>query len=293
MLRFADMNLIDTVAILGTGLLGASLARSLKARGLAGNIKAWSRSESTRAKCRALPNVFDEVCDSPSSAAANSDLVVLCTPTDNIPLLASEISGSLKAGAILTDVGSVKTGICSKCEKICSGTGAVFVGSHPMAGSEKIGIDFSDEHLFENRPCFVVSNCPGEPAAKILLDFWTSVGMRVYCTTPSHHDFVVAHISHLPHLLAGTLCVNASKSPDDLKKYCGPGFRDTTRVASGSPEIWESIIADNRSEILAALKDYRSDLDELIKNIETCNSGAVSAHLWAAKKYRDELQNTK
>ena len=292
MLRSLTMNLIDTVAILGTGLLGASLARALKARGVAKNVKAWSRSESTREKCRALPNIFDEVCESPSCAAANADLIVLCTPTDKIPVVAAEISGNLKGGAILTDVGSVKTAICSQCEKICVGTGAVFVGSHPMAGSEKIGIDFSDDRLFENRPCFVVSNSQDEPAAKILADFWTAVGMKVYCTSPRNHDFIVAHISHLPHLLAGTLCVNASKSPDDLKKYCGPGFRDTTRVASGSPEIWESIISDNRSEILPALKDYRADLDALISNIENCDSAAVAAHLRAAKKYRDELQNT-
>ncbi len=287
---FPYMNLTDTVAILGTGLLGASLARALKGRNAAKKIKAWSRSESTRAKCRALADIFDEVCETPREAVSDADLIVLCTPTDNIPVLAADISRNLKEGAIVTDVGSVKSAICGKCGKIFSGSGAVFVGSHPMAGSEKIGIDFSDEKLFENRPCFVVSDNPNAPAVKILEDFWSAIGMRVYRTNAGHHDFIVARISHLPHLIAGTLCVSASKSSDDLRKYCGPGFRDTTRVASGSPEIWESIIADNRPEILAALKDYRDDLNALIANIEDGDFCAVSERLRAAKKYRDELQ---
>ena len=129
------------VAILGTGLLGASFAFAAKNRGLCEKISAWSRSESTRKKCSILPEIFDEVFDSPEKAVSDADLVVICTPTENIPGIAAQIAPNLKKGAVVTDVGSVKGKICELCSKPIASCGAHFVGSHPMAGSEKIGID--------------------------------------------------------------------------------------------------------------------------------------------------------
>ena len=286
------MNLIGKTAILGAGLLGASLARALKAGKISDSVSVWSRSASTRVKCRALPEVFDEVCETPGQSVMGADLIVLCAPTANIPELAREISAFLKDGAVVSDVGSVKAGICGECAAALDGTGAVFVGSHPMAGSEKIGVDYSDEKLFAGRPCFVTPD-KGEMslAAKLLGKIWEAVGCKVYFISPAEHDAIVARVSHLPHLLAGTLCVNASKFEEaDLKKFVGPGFRDTTRVASGSPEMWDSIIADNRREILAALKSYIDDLITLFFHIEKGDADAVGTHLRAAKKFRDELK---
>jgi len=287
------MNLIGKVAVLGTGLLGASLARALKKHGLVKEISAWSRSQQTRLKCVELKNVFDFVYDKPANAVKDADLIVLCAPTANIPPLAQEIAPFIKAGAIVTDVGSVKSAICQKCAQIFNGTKIDFIGSHPMAGSEKIGIDFSDETLFERRPCFIVpSSFSTQNNVELLEKMWSLIGMRTYKVSACQHDAIVAHVSHLPHLLAGTLCVNASKFKDDLKLFSGPGFRDTTRVASGSPAVWDSIIADNRDEILNALKSYEKDLHTLIAQIESSDSEAIAKHLRAAKKYRDELQNT-
>ncbi len=276
----------DKVAILGAGLLGGSLAKALKERSLAGRVSVWSRSESTRAKCAAMPLIFDEVCGSPSAAVKNADIVVLCTPTQNIPVLAREICASVKSGAVITDVGSVKAKICAECGKIYGGLDADFVGAHPMAGSEKIGVDYADAQLFENRPCFVASN---STAAEKVSAMWRAVGMRVYGVSPEEHDAIVARVSHLPHLLAGTLCLVSAGYKTDLRPFSGPGFRDTTRVASGSPDIWDSIVADNKDEILAAVKDCAKSLNALVENLEDSDFAAVARRLREAKKFRDGL----
>lgn len=276
----------DKVAILGAGLLGGSLAKALKERSLARRVSVWSRSESTRAKCAAMPEVFDEVCGSPSEAVKNADIVVLCTPTQNIPVLAREICAAVKSGAVITDVGSVKAKICAECGKIYGGGNADFVGSHPMAGSEKIGVDYADAQLFENRPCFVASS---SAAAEKISAMWRAVGMHVYCVSPEEHDAIVARVSHLPHLLAGTLCLVSAAYKTDLRPFSGPGFRDTTRVASGSPDIWDSIVADNKDEILAAVKDCANSLNALVENLENADFAAVARRLRDAKKFRDGL----
>ena len=282
---------IGRVAILGAGLLGASLARALKARKVAENISVWSRSESTRKKCADIPEVFNEVCSTASGAVSGADVSVICSPTKNIPEIAAEISSALKEGAIVTDVGSVKGAVCRKCAVALSGSKGLFIGSHPMAGSEKNGIDNSDASLFDGAACFVTPSGPSQEAgAEFLKKMWEAVGMRVSFVSPDLHDAIVARVSHLPHLLAGTLCFNASNFKDaDLRNFSGPGFRDTTRVASGSPEMWDSIVSDNRAEIVSALKSYASDLDSLISCIESGDSEAVGQRLRLAKKYRDKL----
>lgn len=286
------MFLVEKVAILGAGLLGASIAKALKARGGARRVSVWSRSESTRAKCAKLEGIFDEVCASPQEAVADADIVVICTPTDQIAKLAKEISANLKSGAILTDVGSVKTDICRLSSEALKGSGASFIGSHPMAGSEKIGVDFSDENLFDNRVCFVVlpDGARDCAAQKIIEEFWRSMGMRVKIVSANLHDAIVARVSHLPHLLAGLLCVTSENfSEENLLECAGPGFRDCTRVASGSPAVWDSIVADNREQIVKALKNYSANLDTLIENIESADSEKIAKFLRRAKAYRDQL----
>ncbi|MBO5255569.1 MAG: prephenate dehydrogenase [Opitutales bacterium] len=281
------MIFLDKVAILGAGLLGASLARALKEKAVVGAISVWSRSDSTRQKCAKLTGVFDEVCATPQEAVVNADVVVLCTPTEHIPVLAKQIVSSLKKGAVVTDVGSVKSKICKECSSIINNGDLFFVGSHPMAGSEKIGVDFSDASLFEGRCCFVVAD--NSQAVNKISKMWEIVGMKVYNVTSTQHDAIVARVSHLPHLLAGTLCLVSSQYSEELLKYVGPGFCDTTRVASGSPDIWDSIIVDNKLEILSALKDYAKNLDELINQIASDDKPSIAQRLRNAKNFRDKL----
>lgn len=277
------------IAILGAGLLGASFAFAAKSCGLCGRISAWSRSESTREKCSRLPNIFDTVCSEPEEAAEDADLTVICVPTENIPELAAKIAPSLKEGSLVTDVGSVKGKICRLCSESVGAFGARFVGSHPMAGSEKIGIDFADEKLFNFRPCFVTPLSESDECAAAVSEAWRALGMRVYTVSPQLHDAIVARVSHLPHLAATLVCDVAADFDMNLLPYSGPGFRDTTRVASGSPQIWESIVADNRDEILSALGDFSSRLGALIGAIKSGDKGGVSSALKKAKAFRDKL----
>lgn len=292
------MDFFGKVAVLGAGLIGPSLAFALKKNSMCAETRAWSRSESTRQKCRRKKSIFDAVFDSPLEAVEGADIVVISTPTLYIPSLASEILPHLKRGAIVTDVGSVKGEICRKCFAAYSGSSAVFVGSHPMAGSEKIGVDFADSGLFESRPCFVVADTSavGERAeivrnaADTLRKLWEGVGMDVYAVDADTHDTIVARVSHLPHLVAGTLCVSSAALKTDIRPYSGPGFRDTTRVSSGSPEMWDSIIADNRAKILEALEDYRRTLDGLIGYVKNSDTKEIAQYLRTAKAFRDGLK---
>lgn len=273
-------------------MLGASLAKALKKYGVAKKISVWGRAESLRAQnAPTFPRFSTMVFDSAKDAVANAELVVVCSPTSNIPELVEQIAPYLKNGATVTDVGSVKKTICDASEKALAGSKGIFVGSHPMAGSEKIGIDYSDADLFQNRPCFVTpANDSQIRAAKLLQKIWSAVGMKVYCVSPSVHDSIVANVSHLPHIVSGLLCRTASKFENgDLRDYAGPGFRDSTRISSGNPEIWDSIIADNQSEILKSLKLFKGELENIIGAVENRDSEKIGDMLRTAKKYRDKL----
>ncbi len=294
---FSDMNMgVEKVAVLGAGLLGGSIAAALKERGFGGLGKAvavsvWSRSKSTRLKCSQMGRVFDEVCETPAQAVSGADLAVVCTPTDTIAAIVGEIAPHLKAGAVVTDVGSVKSAICRDCSAALAGSGADFVGSHPMAGSEKIGVDFADGRIFDGRVCIVVPcGASGAFSAELVRGFWESLGMRVEELSPAEHDRIVAHVSHAPHMLAGTLCRAVEKLLGDFAlQFAGPGFRDCTRVVSGSPDIWDAICMDNRAEITAALKEYRECLDSLISDFDSGNFSSIASALREAKAYRDKL----
>lgn len=278
------------IAILGAGLLGASFAFAAKGRGLCERVSAWSRSASTREKCSRLPGIFDAVHAEPAEAAEGADLAVLCAPVENIPELAAKIAPALKAGSLVTDVGSVKGSICRLCSESVGAAGARFVGSHPMAGSEKAGMDFADENLFDLRPCFVTPLPDSdEGAVAAVSEAWRALGMKVYSVSPEEHDAIVARVSHLPHLAAALVCGAAADFDINLLPYSGQGFRDTTRVASGSPRIWESIVADNRGEILSALGDFSSRLGAMIAAIKSGDRAGVSSALEKAKAFRDKL----
>ncbi|MDR1498013.1 MAG: prephenate dehydrogenase [Puniceicoccales bacterium] len=290
--------MFQKIAILGPGLLGASLMQAVRERGLARHLAAWSRSEGTRAACvgRAW---CDSVHESPAECVRGAELVVVCVPVDRIVEVLAAAASGMGGGAIVSDVGSVKAGICRAAGTVVP-AGAFFIGSHPMAGTEKSGLEHASAGLFEGRSCFVTppSGAVGDgeewgggvvKAVGVLERFWRALGMRTFVVSPQEHDEIVAGVSHLPHFAAVALAGVLMRRPSQWREFGGPGLRDTTRVAGGDPGIWCAIASENRAQILDALDNYRAELDSLRAVFRDGDDKALYAMLSRAKEWRDLL----
>jgi prephenate dehydrogenase len=246
----------------------------MRQRGVAGNIVGYVRRPATVDACRRL-NSFDRVELDLAKAVSGADLVILCTPIGQMLALVKQMAASLCQGILVTDVGSVKSSVIAQLEPEVAKTGAHFIGSHPMAGREKTGVEAAQTDLFDQATC-AITPTKNSSAADVdrLITFWRSVGMRTVVLAPELHDELVARCSHLPHLVAAALVnmVLATGRPPEQAQLCGPGFRDTTRVASGSPEMWRDICQANRNEVLRRL-------DELLAGL-TKFRAAVAAEQW-------------
>lgn len=279
------MPAVAQLAILAPGLLGGSVARAARARGAAGRIVIWARRPETRDALRGQPWV-DGVAATPAEAVRDATLVVIAAPVDRIVPLAREIAPALQAGAVVTDVGSVKAPLCAPAAEAIAPK-AHFIGSHPMAGSEKTGWEHGSADLFAGRPCFVTPLPGAAPAAvAVVSSFWTALGADVVNTAPAEHDRIVAHISHLPQVVASALCSFLAGTDPRWRDHAGGGLRDTTRIAASDPALWREILASNRTEVLAALRAYRAELDVFVKALESGDDGAVAARMELGRAYR-------
>lgn len=274
--------------ILAPGLLGASLLMALKERGLAQRAVAWARRPESRVECEAQP-WCDAVFSTPQEAVRGADLVVLCPPVEYVVPLLKDIAGALSPETLVTDVGSTKSLICRQARAL-SGSWT-FVGSHPMTGSEKSGLKHADANLFPGRACFVtpLTDTPPE-AADRTVRLWRELGMEVATTSPEKHDEIVAHISHLPHLLASTLCSYLASKDPNWRNYAGGGLRDTTRVASGDPAMWKAIATHNKEEIIRSLDGFEHELQRLRSALHNDQFFEILNLLERAKDYRDRLR---
>jgi prephenate dehydrogenase len=238
------MNL-GTVAILGPGLIGGSLALALAERGLAERLVIYARSPHALDAIRTA-GVDAELTGNPSEAVREANVVVLCVPIEAMPGLVNEIRDALKPAALVTDVGSVKGSVDRNIAPLLDDR-ALWIGSHPMAGSEQAGFAAARADLFDGAAVAITptKHTHGE-AERRAEQFWQALGGRVIKLAPEAHDDLVAQISHLPHLLAAALagCVS-----DEALELAGGGFRDTTRVASGSPDLWAEILSANAKAI--------------------------------------------
>lgn len=278
---------IDHLAILAPGLLGASVARAARARGLAARITVWARRPEVRAALAGQP-WLDHVAETPEAAAAAADLVVLAAPVDKIIDLDRQIAPRLRPGAIVTDVGSVKGPVCAAAAVHPRAAGAVFIGSHPMAGSEKTGWEHGTPTLFENRVTFVTPGSDAPAAAlKTLADFWRGCGSTVVETAPEQHDQIVAHISHLPQAAATSLACALAGKDGQWRHLAGNGLRDTTRIAGSDATMWVEIFRHNRAAVLQALVAYEQELAAFRSALERSDWPEVRARLERGKTWRD------
>ena len=280
--------MFNKLTIIGPGLLGASLAQAARDRRLADTISIWARRAESRLACEEA-DWCDSVHASVREAVEGADCVILATPVNSIIDLLEEAGSALAPGALVSDVGSTKSLIC-RAGKTHVRFPSLFIGSHPMAGSEKTGLENADKDLFEGRTCFIT---PFEdpPAERVdsLARLWKRLGMQVQTVNPELHDEIVAHISHLPHVLAAVLCAYLQSKPEDWRNYAGPGLRDTTRIAAGSPPLWLSIIEQNREEILRSIQGLQDELHRLERALHNGNEFGILSVLERGKFYRDKL----
>ncbi len=277
------------VAIIGLGLMGGSLGLALKRLGHV-KVSAYARRPETRMLALSL-GAADSVFDTPQAALQGADVAVFCTPVCSMPDLARKCLAAFKPGCVVTDVGSTKAELVTRMELIFRDSGIFFVGSHPMTGSEKAGMESARINLYENAVVALTPSktTPGN-ALKLVADLWGRVGAHTVQLMPDQHDTLVARTSHLPHLVAALLAETAGRDFFETQKsFCGPGFKDTTRVAAGSPEMWHDIVKTNRDAILVELRHYQSELGRLINLIDQQDYEAVTKTLAHARECRRQL----
>lgn len=279
----------NRISIIGMGLLGGSIALAVKQRKLAKEIFAGVRREASLEECRQL-KAADFVTTRIAEAVAEAELVIFCTPLGQMRRLAAEARQFVKTGTLITDVGSVKVSVVQDLEPIFSQVKAEFVGSHPMAGSEKTGMGAARAELFQNAICLVT------PTKRNSMDsinriegFWKDLGGRPVRLSPETHDDLVSRSSHLPHVVAAELAnyVLSPVHPPEQALVCANGFRDTTRIAAGSAEMWRDIALANRRNLARVLGVFIEDLQEFQLALEREDVEAVEEFFTKAKQRRD------
>lgn len=279
---------MKSVAILGLGLMGGSLGLALKkARPsilVQGSTRSRERGELARQR-----GAIDAYFEDPRDAVRDADVVVCCAPILAIPDQVRAIAAHLKPGAVVTDVGSTKEYIQRACRAIISAHGSFFVGSHPIAGSEQQGMEAAREDLYRNA---VVVLTPDETAdsgaVETVRALWVLSGAVVTLMAPEEHDRVLASTSHLPHLIASLLAATVGRAGHrpDLPQYCGAGYRDTTRIATGGTDIWMDIVKSNRAALTIELKAFADKLGVMIEKLEHQSYSDIQALLEEGKNAR-------
>jgi cyclohexadieny/prephenate dehydrogenase len=279
----------EKITLVGVGLLGGSLGLAARQRGLAGRVTGYVRRAPSVAECEKIGAV-DKADTDLWRAVENADLVVLCTPIAQMAPLTTKMLSALKPGCVVTDVGSVKASVVSELEPLLSAAGVHFVGSHPMAGAEKMGVAAARADLFEGAICAMTptANSHSGSVAK-LEEFWKAVGARTLRLSPELHDDLVSRSSHLPHVVASELAnyVLSPVHPKEQGMLCANGFRDTTRIAAGSPEMWRDISLANRKNLARVLGVFIEDLQEFQLALENQDLKVIEEFFAQAKERRD------
>ena len=280
------------VCIIGCGLIGSSIARAVKKNNLSNQIVSSNRSEITNKKVIKLNIVNDSSADT-KKMVRGSDLVIIATPLSSYKNVILKIKNSLKNGAILTDVGSVKKKVISLIEKNIP-KNISWISSHPIAGTEESGPDSGFADLFKNRWCILTpSNQTKDQDIKLLKIFWKKIGSRVDIMDAKQHDYILSITSHIPHLIAYNI-VNTTlnvkkKKGRDIVKYSAGGLRDFTRIAASNPIMWRDIFIQNRTNTSKMIDKFIENLKDLKKAIKNKNEKKLEKIFTKTKKIRKEI----
>jgi len=273
------------VAIVGVGLLGGSIGLALRAAGFGGVRVGVGRRESSLRKALACDTVDEVTCD-PAAGVAGAELVILCTPIGRFEALLRQIVPALAEGAFVTDVASTKAEVVRLAERLLPRS-VRFVGSHPMAGSEKTGVEFARADLFQDALCLLTPTARTAPVAvREVGHFWEALGARTLKLTPARHDRFLARASHLPHATAAAL-VRLAQAQGAID-VAGPGFADATRIASGDPAMWTDIFRTNRKAMVQAVDRLIAELAGLRARLEKDDARGLEKWLTDSKEARDQ-----
>jgi prephenate dehydrogenase len=281
---------IPRLVIVGVGLLGGSVAKAARARGLARTIVGVGRDQ-TRLADALHDGALDQATTDLSVGLRGADLVVLAAPVLTIERLLGSVASAVGPETLVTDVGSTKGSIVRAADTLATSRPFTFVGSHPMAGSERAGYAVARADLFQGATVIVTPTDATIPrATKEVSALWEGLGARVSHLDPGTHDRVVAAISHLPHLAAFALVAGAHRFEPPALGFAARGFRDTTRVAASDPVVWQEIFHGNRAALLASLRSFRDMLDEVERLVVADDVGALQAWLAEVKALRETVQ---
>ncbi|HEY6024304.1 MAG TPA: prephenate/arogenate dehydrogenase family protein [Pseudolabrys sp.] len=270
--------MFNRLALIGVGLIGSSIARAARAQGAARSIVATARSPETRRRVAEL-GLADQVVESNADAVDGADLVIVCIPVGACGAVAKEIGPRLAAGAIVSDVGSVKGSVVRDMTPHLP-KNVHFVPAHPVAGTEYSGPDSGFAELFVNRWCILTPPPGTDPkAVEKLAAFWRLLGANVEIMAPDHHDLVLAITSHLPHLIAYTIVGTADElqtvTRSEVLKFSAGGFRDFTRIAASDPTMWRDVFLANKDAVLEMLGRFNEDVAALTKAIRKGDGDAL------------------
>jgi prephenate dehydrogenase len=281
----------DTLAVIGPGLIGGSIGLAALRQGVVSQVIGIGRSQSSLQNAISHGVITEGTLDL-AAGVRSADLVIVCTPVDEIPYFVQRAAEACKPDALITDAGSTKADVVARVEqaRVLSTAwphSVRFVGSHPLAGNDKRGAEYARADLFVDR-IVVITPTPQSRAGDVtaLRDFWTSLGAATVEMSPAEHDRAVAATSHLPHLIASAI---AGATPAEYVTLTAGGWLDTTRIAAGDPLLWRQIFLANRDNLLAALSRFDGMLAALRGTIEAGDAAALERLLTEGKRIRDAV----
>ena len=281
--------LFNRLALIGVGLIGSSIARAARAQGAVRSIVATAKSAATRRRVAEL-RIADQVVETNAAAAEGADLVIVCIPVGQSGAVAAEIGAHLQAGAIVSDVGSVKGSVLHEMAPYIP-AGVHFIPAHPVAGTEYSGPDAGFAELFVNRWCILTPPPDADDSAVArLAAFWRALGANVETMSAEHHDLVLAVTSHLPHLIAYTIVGTADDLAEvtrsEVLKFSAGGFRDFTRIAASDPTMWRDVFLANKDAVLEMLGRFNEDVATLTRAIRRGDGDALFRHFTRTRAIR-------
>ena len=279
------------ILIFGVGLIGGSIALKIRQKKLFDQIIGVGRGGGTSLTSYVSTGMLDVAIEKASEEIASTDLIVIATPVAQTKKILTDIYPFINEKSVITDVGSTKSDVMAAAKESLKEKFNQFIGSHPIAGSEKHGASAANYKLFENKDIIIT---PHDNSLKNTIDylrkFWVSLGGRVSNMTPEIHDEIFSTVSHIPHLLAFGLVnlINNKSNKDQLLNFAASGFRDFSRIAASSPEVWRDISLANKKAILNDLKLYQDDISSIINLIEEENTNKLDQYLIKASTTRSE-----